>query len=146
MDRATYLAKINAPGIGAFGVEWQTEVKPAAAHRTHTLRKVTTAMVMTGVEYKSLTVNVGVETGDLPWGTWDVYPYVITHKGTDYFRLYTVDHTIKSIYLVDGDVVDRDTFNSYLTPSQANAKRPNGGTITVKASNLRLVGDVNLVA
>jgi len=145
MQTTEYLASVNG-GIGHFGVEWQTTVKPAAAHRARTLRKVTTAMVMTGAEYRNLGVNKDVETGALPWGEWSDYPFIVTHKGTDYARLYTIDGTIRSIYLVDGEVVTRDDFNAYLTPSQANVKRPNGGTITVKMENVRLVGEPRAVA
>lgn len=136
-----YLAAINAPGIGHFGVEWQSDTKPAAAHKARRLRKVTTAMVMTGAEYRNLAVNNGVETGELPWGEWAKYPFVVEHKGESYARLYTIDGTVRTIYTVDGEVVSREAFNAYLTPSQANAKRPNGGTITVKMTNMRLVGE-----
>ena len=96
---------------------------------------------MTGVEYANLRVNKERETGPLPWGTWKVAPYVIEHKGQDYARLYCVDNSLRCVYTVDGEVVDRDTFNGYLTPSAANAPRPNGGTITVKMSGVRLVGE-----
>lgn len=149
MNTNEFLAKVNG-GVGHFNVEWQTEVKPAAAHTARSLRKVSSATCMTGAEYASLGVHAvkdsdGIptgerhETGALPWGEWNVYPFVVSHKGQDYARLYTVDGTVKSIYLVDGDIVDRDTFNSYLTPSAANAPRPKGGTITVKMSNMRVV-------
>jgi hypothetical protein len=141
MLESTYLAAINAPGVGTFAVEWQTTVKPAAAHKARTLRKVTTALVLTGVEFSKLAVNSERETGELPWGEWSNYPYVITHKGETYFRVNTVEGSIRTIYLVDGDVVSRDDFNAFLTPSAAKAKRPVGGTLTIKAENMRLVGD-----
>lgn len=140
MNVTDYIAAINAPGVNVLHMQWTTTVKPAAAHKARILQKITTANVMTGVEYANLSVNNDTETGDLPWGEWGMYPYIITHKGMDYFRLYTIDGSVRSTYLVDGEVVDRDTFNGYLTPSQANASRPNGGTITVKAENVRLVG------
>ena len=134
-----YLDAIGS-GVGSFGVEWTTEVKPAAAHRAHTFTKVTTAVVLTGVEYRALAVNADVETGDLPWGEWFLYPYVIHHKGGEYVRVNTVDGTLKTTYYVDGIDVSRDEFLAYLTPSQREAKRPNGGTLTIKAENMRLVG------
>lgn len=140
MDTETYLTAINAPGVNVLTVEWTTSPKPAARHRGTVLRKITTAMVMVGVDYSTLSVNNGAETGDLPWGEWAMFPYIVTHKGTDYARLYTVDGTVRSIYMVGDAVVDRDTFNGYLTPSAAAAKRPNGGCITVKMSNIALTG------
>lgn len=141
MQTSDYLGAIGAPGINVLHVQWTTDVKPAAAHRSHMLRKISTANVMTGVEYANLSVNNDTETGDLPWGEWAQYPYLIAHKGTEYARLYTIDGTVRTTYMVDGDVVDRETFNGYLTPSAAAAKRPNGGCITVKMDNVRLVGE-----
>jgi len=139
MDTTAYLAAINAPGLGHYGVEWTTTVKPAAAHRAHTLTKVSTAVCLTGAEYRNLAVNNDTETGALPWGEWSNYPYVVTHREQDYFRLYTVDGTVRTTYYVDGMDVEREHFLSFLTPSQRNPSRPNGGCITVKASNVRLV-------
>ena len=134
-----YLEAVHAPGVSAQRVEWISEVKPAAAHKGRTLTKRTQCAVMTGVEYANLSENVERETGELPWGEWLAYPYVIGHKGTEYARLYVVDGTITTMYAVDGAPVDRDTFLSYLTPSQREAKRPTGGTITVKIKNLAVV-------
>ena len=138
MDTADFLSAVKG-GIDHFRVEWQTTVRPAAAHKGRDLRKVSSAVCMTGAEYRSLAVNNGAQTGDLPWGEWSDYPYVVTHKGQDYARLYTVDGTIKTIYTVDGEVATRDEFNTFLTPSAANAGRPNGGTVTVKLDNIKTV-------
>ena len=134
--RFAYLAAVNGKGVNAVRVEWHSEVKPAAAFRSHTLVKRSTAVVMTGVEYRDLAVNAERETGALPWGEWAVYPYIVTHKGTDYARLYCVEGTIRTTYFVDGTEVTRDEFGGFLTPSQREAGRPNGGTITVKIDNL----------
>lgn len=144
MDTQDYLTAINAGGVNSVGVEWTTEVKPAAKWKHHRLTKVTTALVMTGVEYRNLAVNADAETGALPWGEWSQYPYVVTHRGQDYLRVNTIDGTLKTRYFVDGIDVDRQMFLDYLTPSQREAKRPNGGTLTIKASNMRLVGDASL--
>jgi hypothetical protein len=141
MDTKAYLDAVAAPGINVIHVQWTTDVKPAAAHRSHMLRKVSSATVLTGIEYANLSVNNDTETGDLPWGEWAKYPHIIQHKGVQYARLYTVDGTVRTTYMVDGDVVDRDTFNGFLTPSAAAAKRPNGGCITVKMDNVKLVGE-----
>lgn len=143
MDTSKFLEMVEG-GTGVFTVEFHSDPKPAAAHRAKRLRKVSTALCMTGVEYANLRVNKERETGPLPWGTWHTAPYVIEHKGEHYARLYVVENGIRCIYTCDGEVIDRDTFQSYLTPSQAKAKRPNGGTITVKMSGLRAIGDPDL--
>lgn len=139
MNRTEYLNKITTGGVGTALVTWQTEVKPAAAFKGVRLSKATRANVMTGVEYSGLAVNADAETGGLPWGEWSQYPYIISHKGTDYARLYVIDGTARTVYMVDGEVVERDTFNQYLTPSAAKSNRPNGGTITVKMDNIKSV-------
>ena len=141
MDKAQYLKAINAPGVNMVGVEWTSEVRPAAAHKARVLRKVTTAVALTGVEYAGMSANNDRTTGPLPWGTWQMFPYVIEHKGTEYARLYTQDHSVRTIYTVDGLVVRRDEFLTYLTPSQRGAARPHAGCVTVKMSNVRLIGE-----
>jgi hypothetical protein len=140
MDTQAYLDLVEG-GAGHFTIEFHSDTKPAAKYSDRRLRKVTTALCMTGVEYENLRENKDRETGSLPWGTWKVAPYVIEHRGQDYARLYCVDNGLRVIYTVDGEVVDRDTYLSYLTPSARNAKRPIGGTITVKMEGIRLVGE-----
>ena len=142
MQTAEYLALVEG-GIDTFTVEFHSDTKPAAAHKARRLRKVVTAVVMTGASYANLRVNKDRETGALPWGTWmpDAEPFVIQHKGQDYARLYVIENGVKAVYTVDGEVVDKDTYQSYLTPSQRGAARPNGGTITVKMDGIRLVGE-----
>lgn len=125
---------------GAFqSVQWTSTVKPAAAHKGSTLVKTTTAVVRTGVDYANLGVNADTETGELPWGEWAVFPYVVQHNGQEYVRLYVKDGTVKTRYAVDGVTVDREEFLSYLTPSQRKPSKPNGGTITVKAQSVTLL-------
>ncbi len=142
MDTQHYLDLVEG-GVDNFTVEFHSDTKPAAKHASKRLRKVVTAVCMTGASYANLRVNKGVKTGSLPWGTWmdGAEPFVIQHKGNDYARLYVMDHGVRAIYTVDGEVVTREDYESYLTPSQRNAPRPNGGTITVKMSGVRLVGE-----
>lgn len=134
---AAYLDAVNG-GVQTVNVQWQGSTKPAAAHKSRVLTKVVSATVMTGVEYKNLRVNAERETGDLPWGQWAVYPHIVEHKGTEYARLYTVDGTLRATYFVDGRLVTKAEFDGYLTPSARSAKRPHGGTVTVKVANLTL--------
>ena len=83
-------------GIDHFTVEFHTDTRPAAAHKARRLRKVVTAVCMTGASYANLRVNKGVETGALPWGEWmdGAEPFVIQHKGQDYARLYVIEHGV----------------------------------------------------
>lgn len=142
MDTKDYMALVEG-GLGHFTVEFHSDTKPAAAHKARRLRKIVTAVVMTGAEYANLRVNKGVVTGPLPWGVWaeGAEPFLIQHKGQDYARLYVVENGVSAVYTIDGEVVSRETYLSLLTPSQRDAKRPNGGTITVKMSGVRLVAE-----
>lgn len=142
MDTTRYLELVEG-GIDNFTIEFHTDTPTAAAHKARRLRKVVTAICMTGASYANLRVNKGVTTGPLPWGTWmpGSEPFVIQHKGNDYARLYVIENGVSCVYTVDGEVVSRDTYESYLTPSQRGAKRPNGGTITVKMGGIRLVAE-----
>jgi hypothetical protein len=142
MDTTEYLSLVEG-GTDHFTVEFHSDTKPAAAHKARRLRKVVTAVVMTGASYANLRVNKDRETGALPWGTWmpDAEPFVIQHKGQDYARLYVIENGVKAVYTVDGEVVHRDEYLALLTPSQRNAPRPNGGCITVRMDGVRLVGE-----
>jgi hypothetical protein len=139
IQREAYLSAIKAPGVNVLAVAWTSTVKPAAAHKASNLTKRVTATVMTGVEYANLSVNNDRETGTLPWGEWSDYPYIVTHKGRDYARLYTVDGTVKAAYFVDGREVRKADFDALLTPSARETKRPHGGTITVKMDSLTVL-------
>ena len=138
LTRDDYLAAVNRPGAYQ-AVEWASEVKPAAAHKGVRLSKVVRATVRTGIDYANLAVNDGVDTGSLPWGEWAEFPYVVTHKGSDYARLYVADGSVRTAYFVDGAEVSREDFLAYLTPSARQARRPNGGTITVRLVSRRLL-------
>jgi hypothetical protein len=140
MTRESWMAAVGA-GVAAQRVEWTSDVRPAAAHKGVRLSKITRATAMTGVSYAALAENVGRETGALPWGEWveGLAPWVITHKGRDYARLYVVEGSISTTYMVEGRPVSRDVFEGYLTPGARKAKRPVGGTITVKMDNLRVL-------
>lgn len=125
--------------------EWMSEPsKVLAAHKGKVLRKFSKATVRTGVEFRNLSsVKEAIangerdEVGSLPWGEWMVYPYIITHKGSEYIRLtLTEGCPISSRYEVDGVEVDAETYYSML-PKQSGG-RPE--VLTVKVANLIRLG------
>lgn len=135
---------------------WKSNPKPAAAHKNVLLEKRTVSVVQAGVEFQNLSaVKDAIASGErgevqeLPWGQWQVdsngksmYPYVIVHKDAEYIRLYPsngFNHTPKATYLVDGAEVDKATFATFLTPSEAKKlldpeERPL--CFTIKAENV----------
>jgi hypothetical protein len=146
LDAASVRDKIlNAKG-NFVKAAWKSNPSPAASFKKEgiILEKRTVAVVQAGVQYANLSAvkdaiaagERSSEIGELPFGSWYVdpltqkswYPYVITHmpKGSDkeqfYLRLYPSNagnHIPKSIYYVNGEIVDKVKFAEYLTPAEA---------------------------
>lgn len=105
---------------------WKSNPSPKAAFKHVFLEKVSVGVVRAGIDYANLaSVQEGIENGtrgevqELPWGEWEKFPYLITHKGETYIRLYPSNHKVKTKYFVDSVEVDVNTFCDYLTPSAA---------------------------
>jgi len=136
---------------------WKSNPKPAGAFKNHVLEKKTVAVVQAGVNFANLSaVKVGIEEGtrgdvkSLPWGEWKVvegvslFPYIITHRGCDYLRLYPSqgnNHKGVTTFYVDDVKVSKEVFATYLTPSESkklltpsDADRPL--CFTIKAENV----------
>ena len=109
-----------------------SDKKPLKAYSQHKITKVVLATVRTGVEFKNLAVNENRETGSLPWGKWEVYPYAIQHKGNRYIRLY-LGNSMKVFYLVDGVKVANHVAKAMLPKSTSTGKP---SCITVKEAGL----------
>ena len=124
-------------------VSFCTTKKPASAHKGRLLEKVTTGVFRAGINFANLTsVKTAIENGErgevqpLPWGEWYSFPYVIVHKEAYYLRLYPAKNAqLQVTYLVDGQSVTKEVFNSFLTPSDAKA-RENFECFTVKCENI----------
>jgi hypothetical protein len=140
------LEKLLSAPKGSFqSVTWQSSPKPAEAHKGIKLEKITSAVCKAGIDFSNLsTVKQGIESGErgevqaLPWGQWDKFPFTITHKGETYVRLYPAAQAnqVKTLYKVDGQEVNKEVFNTYLTPSDAKKTGEKPECFTVKACNL----------
>ena len=106
--------------------------KPLKAFADKKITKVVLATVRTGVEFKNLAVNADRQTGSLPWGEWETYPYAITHKGNRYIRLY-LGNSMKVLYFVDGVKVASQVAKAMLPKSNSTGKP---SCITVKENGL----------
>ena len=122
-----------------------TSTRPRAEFKGAVLAKRVRMVVRAGIDFANLaSTRKGIESGErgevqpLSWGEWFAFPYVITHKGGHYFRLYHVEGNRPTvIYTVDGEEVSREAWLDYLTPSD-RAKAESGDRpecITVKAEN-----------
>ena len=133
-------------------VSFQSEKKPAAAHKGTSLVKQTTGVFRAGINFANLkSVKDGIANGErgevqpLPWGEWVKFPYLISHKGESYIRLYpAVNGKVIVTYLVNGSPVDKDTFNGYLTPSDARRPDEPIECFTVKLNNVISIADIEL--
>jgi hypothetical protein len=150
---------LNAKGQFVKAV-WKSNPTPAGAHKKAgvVLEKRTTAVCRAGVNFANLSsVKEGIESGErgevqpLSWGEWWVddndrnwFPYIIKHtpKGSVdeqfYIRLYPTETRPNCVYFVNNQEVDRETFASYLTPSEAakmtSEDRPE--CFTIKKDNI----------
>jgi hypothetical protein len=120
-----------------------TSAKPRAEFKGTVLTKRSRMVCRAGIDFANKqSVKDGIKAGtrgvvgELPWGVWDCFPYLITHKGGLYYRLYPV--SVQSVvYMVNGAEVTRDAWLAYLTPSARkeaeSGERPE--CMTVKAEN-----------
>jgi len=76
------------------------------------ITKTSTFQARVGVDYDNITAvkekrasgELPAENQGLPWGTWAVFPYVIEHKGEQYFRCTSINNNFvtKTVYTRDG--------------------------------------------
>lgn len=58
------------------------------------------------------------ENMGLPWGEWHQYPYLITHKGNWYLRIYADVDKIKTYWFQDNERVSKDEIWDVLLASE----------------------------
>jgi hypothetical protein len=124
-------------------VRYRSNPKPKAEFKNILLEKVTSTVIQAGVNYANLSsIKQGIADGtrgevqELPFGSWmidkdtgkSLFPYLITHTPKDsdteviYLRMTTSQcdsHRPKSIYYANNEIVDKATFATYLTNSDA---------------------------
>jgi hypothetical protein len=136
-------------------IQFRSSPKPSAAFKSKVLEKVTTGTFRLGLDYSNLgAVKEGIEAGErgevqpLPWGQWLEFPILIQHNGKEYARVYpqherdesgtlVPKNTAVVKYLIDGQEVDRETFNACLPPSKRESKSPD--CFTVALENLEIL-------
>lgn len=107
------------------------------------IEKEVTATVRAGINYDNLaTVKEKREIGDLPshnpglkWGKWLVFPYVIEHKGNNYFRFYPfTGGKVVTQYFRDGERVEFEQIEQFLLSSEKTEK--SGDCFVVNESSI----------
>ena len=116
MEMKEYLEKIGKAGTYA-QVTWQSVVKTPTDSDLIVVKR-STATVRAGIEFQNLAQNSDRVTGPLPWGVWLVKPWVITHKGGLYFRLYLTDGwKVKQAFTIDGKKATKQEAQAVTLPS-----------------------------
>lgn len=142
------LAKITNATGQFVSVSFKSTKKPASAFKGTVLEKVSNGVFRAGINFANLSsVKESIAQGErgevqsLPWGEWVQFPYTIAHKGEQYVRLYpAVNAKVEVTYFVNGVSVNKDEFNSFLTPSDAKPSEKPLECFTVKASNILAIG------
>lgn len=76
----------------------------------------------------------------LPWGEWLIAPYLITHKGNVYVRIYPVEgRAPRVMYKIDGKVVSKAEAEALCLASEFGKVDGAIGCMTLSASALRVV-------
>jgi hypothetical protein len=140
---------------GAFlNVRLTSEIEPLKAHKGREVKKITEMTIVSGISFENrkdvkdaIEAGERSEVGQLPWGTWKQFPFVIEHKGADYVRLYLPSEaqreagfarqTITKFY-IDGKEISRDEAKTFVG-SKAEKRENEFGCMTVKAENLSFI-------
>lgn len=133
------------------GVSW---VRPMKTRKgvAATVSKSVRTTVQVGVNYENRAVvqearasgDAPAENAGLPWGTWELFPYVISHKEKRYVRLYPVrdaagnPRACKVIYRVNGRVAKRAEVEALCLASEFSSGSPTE-CYTLAVENLRAV-------
>lgn len=109
-------------------IETDTEVKPAAAHKAHNIRKLTLANVQlfNGIKdyeifAKAVKRSAGVEEfvqSDNWFEHTDCWS-IVKHKSKDAYYLYAIYNKAESVFTIDGAPATRAQVAALLTPSAA---------------------------
>lgn len=115
---------------------------------SHVVTKETRATVRAGLDYDARAkVQDAREDGTLPatnaglpWGEWLAFPYVITHKGNHYVRLYPVEgRAPRVVYRIDGKLASKLDAMELCLASEFSSVRADIGCFTLGLANLRRI-------
>lgn len=121
---------------------WQRQAKTIT--NSPTITKRTSTYIRSGIDYGHLTeVKTAIATGErgqvqkLPWGEWQQFPWVLSHKGTEYLRLYPATFNNlepKVEWFLDGTPSDFEEVEQFLQASEKKTESPT--CFTIKLNDL----------
>ena len=128
------------------------DLKTLKDHKERKVSKITRLVIRGGISYDNIgVVKEGREDGTLPatnqglkWGEWaDDTGIHITHKGTDYARMYPASglpFTPKVQYFLDGVEVDKSQIEPLCLASEFPKHDEDPLCFTIKAENIMEIG------
>lgn len=115
--------------------------------------KTSRVLIRGGIDYSNLSaVKEARENGELPseeeshlpWGAWSIFPYVITHKGNEYIRLYagTFSNFQPTVeFAIDGKPATKEEIAPLCLASETAEKEKSAiKCFTVKAETIVSIG------
>jgi len=136
MEVEEFLERIGKAGTYAQAT-WQKQIKTPAKSGLVVVKQ-STATVRAGIEFQNLAQNSERVTGPLPWGVWLMKPWVITHKGGLYYRLYLSEGwKVAQTFTIDGQTATKEEAKSVTLPSEwPKPTKEKVMTFTPKAENV----------
>lgn len=126
-------------------VHWRRPMKTRKGI-ADTIEKKVSTVVRAGITYDNIAdVQAKRETGELPaenaglpWGQWVAFPYLISHKGTLYVRLYVSknpEHQTRAEFYRNGVQVDKESLRADCLASEFRDDGP-ADCFTVKLESV----------
>ena len=123
----------STPKCSNIVIEWTRDAKTRKGV-TDSIQKSVRMIGRIGIEYDNLkAVKIGRATDELPaenqglpWGRFEIYPYLIEHKGNHYVRLYKGTSKIirpKTTWFKNGVEVERDEISPLLLKSELKSSK-----------------------
>jgi hypothetical protein len=119
---------------------------------TNLVEKISECVVRAGINYKNLRAvqELRESAGEidqphpLTWGTWQKWPFIITHQGKEYLRVYpaSLDIHAKVQYMLDGQQVAKEQIEHLCLSSEFKKQEEMPRCFTVRAENVIRLGNV----
>ena len=131
---------------GAFvSVVTERPVKVKKSAKGMVITKRAEMVARLGVNYDNLKqTNQKREDGDipkenagLPWGEWDIYPFLIKHKNSGYVRMYANKAQIRNKFFMNGAEVEKSEIEQYILASEKSKPTEDSVlTLSIKSDNI----------
>jgi len=127
------------------GLRYGKVIKTRKGVETGEIVKITSARVRVGINYDNMkSVKEGRESGalpaknaGLPWGEWEIFPFVIKHKEKRYFR-FSLDSgsRFNTSYFLNGKKVSKEYVQSVALASEFPKREGEFTVMNVSEENI----------